>query len=128
MSAFKIPEMNNCLRTDTEVGTKVQWRDFLWRQAVSFCGRNLFFFLIIYFNWRLITIRRWFLPYIDMNQPILWKKSWKHYSSSENNSIVFTPFGNYWITTLFFILHIWDFTTKRSSAWVFILRSHNWLF
>ena len=27
------------------------------------------FFLIIYFNWRLITILWWFWPYIDMNQP-----------------------------------------------------------
>ena len=27
------------------------------------------FFFLIYFNWRLITILQWFLPYIDMNQP-----------------------------------------------------------
>lgn len=38
-----------------------------------------------------------------------------------------TIFGNYWITTLFFMLHFWDLTTKGSSAWVLILRSHNWL-
>ena len=33
---------------------------------------SLFFFnyfLFFYFNWRLITILQWFLPYIDMNQP-----------------------------------------------------------
>ena len=27
------------------------------------------FFKLIYFNWRLITILWWFLPYIDMNKP-----------------------------------------------------------
>ena len=30
---------------------------------------KLLIFLFFFFNWRLITILLWFLPYIDMNQP-----------------------------------------------------------
>ena len=38
------------------------------------------FFLIIYFNWRLITMLWWVLPYIDRNQPWVYMclPSWTH--------------------------------------------------
>ena len=41
------------------------WTAFLF----FFFPLSNFLFFKIYFNWRLITILWWFLPYIDINQP-----------------------------------------------------------
>ena len=55
-------------------------------------------FLFFSFNWRLITILWWFLPYIDMNQPWVFSTN----SSSKGNIYVafntkdeFLPFLNF---------------------------------
>ena len=46
---------------------------FCWLYSTSKIFRSTlrcyqFFFLLTYFNWRLVIILWWFLPYIDMNQ------------------------------------------------------------
>ena len=53
--------------TPLQVGT--QWGHQKEQRLGSYTAGLSLFLKLIYFNWRLITILWWFLPYIDMNQP-----------------------------------------------------------
>ena len=48
-----------------DVGFYAKW---YWKPLNDLFFHFYFIFLLIYFNWKLITIL-WFLPYIDINQP-----------------------------------------------------------
>ena len=59
--ALLLNSVTPCPRPPPPTATMSEtFKQLIWR---------LLFFLINYFNWRLITILWWFLPYIDMNQP-----------------------------------------------------------
>ena len=53
---------------------------FLLETFILFCY-FFFLFLCIYFNWRLITVLWWFLPYIHVNQP------WVYMCSASGTSL-----------------------------------------